>query len=209
MRTPGPGSSAVARAALATTAAAVAAAIVVVGGSQLLAAEYTLPPVRPPSTTPVSTRGPTDPKADPTTDPPSQGPTSPPADVEPMPTEAPPITGAVVELSRFDSPTGNLQCHVVADIQVYCEANEHTYDPPPVPEDCEGDWGDAIWIAEDGAVGFSCHTDTVDPTDDRLAYGETTVVGNFACQSRESGITCWDQRTGHGFSIARGAYALF
>jgi len=129
--------------------------------------------------------------------------------VEALPTEAPPITGEVVELGRFDSPTGNLRCQIVADVQAYCSAVEYDYEPPPVPAECVGDWGDAMWIRDDGAVSFACHTDTVDPTEDRLAYGTTSVVGDFACQSRDVGITCWDQRTGHGFSLARGAYALF
>jgi hypothetical protein len=42
-----------------------------------------------------------------------------------------------------------------------------------------------------------------------LAYGKSISEGAPQCDSAESGITCRDTKTGHGFSIAREAYTFF
>ena len=42
-----------------------------------------------------------------------------------------------------------------------------------------------------------------------LAYGEAITAGPMRCESAESGMTCRDVGTGHGFSISREAYQLF
>jgi hypothetical protein len=54
-----------------------------------------------------------------------------------------------------------------------------------------------------------CAGDTVFGSDDVLPYGESITAGVLRCESADSGITCRDTKTGHGFSIARQAYQLF
>ena len=56
---------------------------------------------------------------------------------------------------------------------------------------------------------FVCADDTVFGTDNVLPYGESISAGVLRCESADSGITCRDTKTGHGFSIARQAYQLF
>ena len=51
--------------------------------------------------------------------------------------------------------------------------------------------------------------DTALGAEDELAYGTASVIGDFACLSQESGMTCWNQITRHGFSVARADYAVF
>ena len=65
--------------------------------------------------------------------------------------------------------------------------------------------------ADPGAVptAGACLSDTALGAEDQLAYGETNVIGDLACLSQESGMTCWNQVTGHGFTVSRAAYALF
>jgi hypothetical protein len=42
-----------------------------------------------------------------------------------------------------------------------------------------------------------------------LPYGQSITAGLLRSESAESGITCSDVRTSHGFSISRQAYQLF
>jgi hypothetical protein len=43
----------------------------------------------------------------------------------------------------------------------------------------------------------------------RLPYGDAITAGPMRCESAQSGITCRDVESGHGFSISREAYRIF
>lgn len=51
--------------------------------------------------------------------------------------------------------------------------------------------------------------DTVFGSDVPLPDGESITSGAFRCDSADSGITCRNTETGHGFSISHDAYQLF
>ncbi len=125
-------------------------------------------------------------------------------------TTAPRIEADQVSLGQFSSPSGNIGCDVSADYAA-CEIGEHTFPLPPKPADCSFDWGAAVdFIDPTVSPTFgACKSDTQLGAPDQLAYGTATVLGDFACLSQEVGVTCWSQRTGHGFSLSRDAYALF
>jgi hypothetical protein len=53
-----------------------------------------------------------------------------------------------------------------------------------------------------------CAGDTTLGGGEPLPYGKSLTAGVFMCDSSETGITCRDTATGHGFSIARDVYRL-
>ena len=125
-------------------------------------------------------------------------------------TGPPSISDDVEDLAQFSSPTGNIGCVVSTEFAV-CEIGQYEFPLPPKPADCRGDWAATFELTEQSPVPTvgACQTDTQLGSPDQLAYGSTTVVGDFACLSQDSGMTCWNPATGHGFTVSRAAYALF
>lgn len=119
-----------------------------------------------------------------------------------------PIDREVYELTGFVSPTGNVSCMIDAD-WARCDIIDHDWSPPPRPADCEFDYGQGISLAPGEQADFVCAGDTAFGPDEVLPYGESITAGVLQCESAESGITCRDVQTGHGFSISRQAYRLF
>jgi hypothetical protein len=125
------------------------------------------------------------------------------------PTESPTADHELVdELVDFTSPSGNVGCYI-ASTTVRCDISERTWSAPPRPVDCEFDYGQGISMSPGGQAGFVCAGDTALGGGKPLAYGQSLSAGTLVCDSAESGITCRDTGTGHGFSIAREAYRLF
>ncbi len=93
---------------------------------------------------------------------------------------------------------------------VRCDIAERDWSPPPRPADCEFDYGQGISLATDEPAQIVCAGDSaLAPDAGPLPYGEAITAGSMRCDSAESGITCRDAASGHGFSIAREAYRLF
>jgi hypothetical protein len=115
----------------------------------------------------------------------------------------------VTELVGFRSPSSNVGCYLDVDY-VRCDVAEANWSPPPRPADCEFDYGQGITLVPRGRAEFVCAGDTaLAPDGSALGYGESIMAGPLRCDSAESGITCRDTKTGHGFAIAREAYRLF
>ena len=114
----------------------------------------------------------------------------------------------VDELTGFISPTGNVAC-MIDHSWARCDIIDHDWSPPARPADCELDYGGGIHITAGAPAEFVCAGDTVFGTDNVLPYGESITAGVLRCESADSGITCRDNKTGRGFSIARQAYQLF
>lgn len=91
---------------------------------------------------------------------------------------------------------------------VGCEISNRTWDAPPFPDDCEGEWGDRIEMEAASPPRFGCHGDTVRGDWPVLAYGTTAVSGPISCTSTRSGLTC-TRTDGRGFSLSRGSYRIF
>jgi hypothetical protein len=114
----------------------------------------------------------------------------------------------VNELTGFVSPTGNVSCMIDAD-WARCDILDNDWSPPPRPADCEFDYGQGISLAPGEQAEFVCAGDTAFGPDEVLPDGDSITAGVLRCESAESGITCRDVQTGHGFSISLEAYRLF
>jgi hypothetical protein len=124
-------------------------------------------------------------------------------------TSTSPASTSAGSLKSFRSPTGNIGCQL-GNSYARCDIRDHTWTAPPKPADCELDWGNGLSVSGSGQGGVVCAGDTaLDPSAPVLEYGQSSKVGSILCASRESGITCTKQTTGHGFTIAREDYQLF
>jgi hypothetical protein len=112
------------------------------------------------------------------------------------------------ELVGFTSPSGNVGCMIDSTF-VRCDILERDWSPPPRPADCEFDYGQGIDMAAGEQAEFICAGDTALGGGEPLEYGNAVAAGTLSCDSAESGITCRDSATGHGFTIAREAYRIF
>jgi hypothetical protein len=116
---------------------------------------------------------------------------------------------------------------------VRCEFNGPKAWKAPWPDGCELDWESALAVQEqvvgvcagDTITGFAgpgqdttawWHSGgpTVTISDTQLTlvvlpYGTALAVGRFRCDSAAAGVTCRNLTTGHGFSMATEAYAIF
>ena len=119
-----------------------------------------------------------------------------------------PVDETVDRLVGFISPTGNVAC-MIEPSWARCDIIDRDWSLPPRPADCEFDYGQGISLNAGGPAEFVCAGDTAFGPDEVLPYGSSKVAGALRCESAESGITCRDGQTGHGFSIAREAYRIF
>ncbi len=113
-----------------------------------------------------------------------------------------------VEFGGFVTPSGNVSCMVAADL-ARCDIIDRDWSPPPRPADCEFDYGQGIAIAPSEPAYFVCAGDTTFGVDEVLQYGDSMTAGAMRCESAESGVTCRDVESGHGFAMSREAYRLF
>jgi hypothetical protein len=114
-----------------------------------------------------------------------------------------------LSLKSFSSPSGNIGCKLDAST-ARCDVREHAYIPGLKPGDCQQDWGDSLQVSDRGAVGWVCHGDTViaqgAPV---LPYGKISRQGSIVCASADTGVTCTQEGSGHGFLINRERYRIF
>jgi hypothetical protein len=111
--------------------------------------------------------------------------------------------------ARFATPSGNIACALSGD-ETRCDVLENSWDLPPAPADCDQDFGSGTLLVGDRAGELSCVGDTVaEPGLPVLEYGTALRHDGVLCASRETGLRCEDERTGHGFEVARAAYELF
>jgi hypothetical protein len=127
-----------------------------------------------------------------------------------------PAAGADPDYKFFQSPSGNISCQLgtfvdngVPRATAACEISEHTFTTPPKPAACEGGWGDRVGVTQGAHASLQCHTDTMRGSKDPvLDYGQTLSAGPLTCRSDQSGITCSDSTTQHGFSLSRDSYTV-
>ena len=134
-----------------------------------------------------------------------------PATVSPSVT-SPPTTSAgdgPDTLTFFRTPSGNIGC-VVSKTEARCDIREHTWAAPPKPKDCELDWGNGLYVDDTGKAGVLCAGDTaLDPSAGILEYEDELKLGPLTCTSQESGVTCRETKSFHGFTLSRTSYHLF
>jgi hypothetical protein len=136
---------------------------------------------------------------------------------QPAPAKSISVVPVDVEFTHFASPSGNIACVITGSGDselvtrgVRCDIDERDWSPPPRPADCELDYGQGVVLGVGEAAQLLCTGDTTIGRDtEPLAYGDAITAGPIRCESAQSGITCRDVESGHGFSISREAYQLF
>ncbi|HET6732430.1 DUF6636 domain-containing protein [Mycobacterium sp.] len=131
------------------------------------------------------------------------------APARPVQSTSPAPDGDAVESASFLSPDGNIACNVDMNVGARCDIIDASWPTPPTPADCQGSYGHMIAIGIDEPAEFICTDDTVFGSEDLLADGESIASGAFRCESVDSGITCRNTETGHGFSLSYDANELF
>ena len=114
----------------------------------------------------------------------------------------------LTDIVGFTSPSGNVGCMIDPQF-VRCDVAERDWTPPPRPADCEFDYGQGISMSAGEEPEFNCVGDTAQGGTYTLEYGKSIAAGTLSCESAESGMTCRDSTTGHGFTIAREQYRIF
>jgi hypothetical protein len=108
----------------------------------------------------------------------------------------------------FQTPSNNIICSLTRSA-VRCDIVRKTWTPPPKPADCELDWGNGMYI-EAGKAGMTCTGDTlIGSAKETLDYGKGLRSGTVACESVSTGLTCRDEKSGRGFTLAVGRYSIF
>ena len=114
-----------------------------------------------------------------------------------------------VDYPYFETPSGNIACSI-SESHARCEITEKTWDPGPAPANCNLDWGYGLVVEGEGEGQLLCAGDTVRVNDAPvLQYGTASQVGSFECSSEETGVTCKNNDTNHGFEISKGSYDQF
>lgn len=114
----------------------------------------------------------------------------------------------VTELTTFTSPSGNVGCYLDASM-ARCDIAERSWAPPLRPASCAFAYGQGMTLRTGRPAEFVCAGDTALGSGDELAYGDSITAGALRCESADTGITCRDTKTRHGFAISREAYHLF
>ncbi|RUP02904.1 MAG: hypothetical protein EKK34_21385 [Mycobacterium sp.] len=123
-----------------------------------------------------------------------------------------PATAHADGFDFFQTPSGNIGCAlglVDGSALAQCEISDYTYAVPARPSPCMGAFGDRLSLRQGNAAKMSCHSDTVRGTGyPVLQYGQTRSLNSITCESRQSGITCTDDASGHSFQLSRDTYEL-
>ena len=113
-----------------------------------------------------------------------------------------------VDEAMFRTPSQNIACALTRSA-VRCDIVRKTWQPPAKPADCELDWGNGLAISN-GKVTFTCAGDTVIGTSEStLEYGQALRAGTVRCDSENQSLSCKDEKTGHGFTLAASRYTMF
>ena len=116
---------------------------------------------------------------------------------------------APLSLKSFTSPSGNIGC-MLESASARCDVRQHVYTPGLKPTSCDLDWGDSLQVSGSGGVEWVCHGDTVfEQGAAVLPYGKSSRQGSITCVSADTGFTCTQRPSGHGFLISRERYRIF
>lgn len=129
-----------------------------------------------------------------------------PTEEEPAEEVSPAPEGAA-EMSALVSPTGNISCTLEGD-DVSCSLEDHFLENNTGGE-CTEDAPFAVRVGAEGDPQLDCGQAVGSGDAEELAYGESATNGNVACSSESSGMTCWNTRTGKGFTVAKDTYETF
>jgi hypothetical protein len=105
----------------------------------------------------------------------------------------------------FKSPSGNIVCSI-AD-EVICEVKQREFGADPRPATCptSESWVQQyVSLTVTGVSAGYCTGGMAVPFDAVvLPYGKSLTWGAHTCSSGETGVTCSNASTGHGFKVSR------
>lgn len=109
----------------------------------------------------------------------------------------------------FQSPTGNIACHI-SETGAACEIGRYQYTPPPRPANCDNEWGDRIGFDHGGGPAFfGCNMGTFLGDLPTQRYDTPLTAGPITCVIHAaSGVTCRDSKTGQYFRLSQQSYEL-
>lgn len=116
---------------------------------------------------------------------------------------AKPAPDGAADLTAVQSPSGNIVCQLGQDT-VSCAIRTHSYSGK---QDCPSTNSVTLQVGG-GDPELGCGSLPIGKGS-RLDYGEAAAHGSSACTSESSGMTCWNQRTGHGFTVSKSDYSTF
>lgn len=115
-----------------------------------------------------------------------------------------PAPERAMETSAFSAPSGNISC-VFGEDGVRCSIAETSWAGTSY-ELCGDSSGVVFTLAGDRAA-YDCAAEAV-AGGAALDYGSYATNGDYACQSDERGVMCWDTRSGASFALARGGWTI-
>ncbi len=138
----------------------------------------------------------------------------------PTTTLPPPTTLTDVQFERnesyyFTTPDGNFQCGIIklpTRIEAGCEGT--TTPVPPRPESCMVNWGSGIRVTDEGEGAFMCsggevYTSGGPDADPVLAAGQPLSKLGFTCTTTATDVSCVNDQTTHGFTVAADSNEVF
>ncbi|SPT52945.1 Uncharacterised protein [Actinomyces bovis] len=128
--------------------------------------------------------------------------------VETTPALASPAPEGAKRARLIDTPSQNISCEF-HEHDVSCSILERLY-AENGQEDCDSQHF-SITVG-DAAPQLACAQQFLGVPGQqvtRIDYGSSAKNGVFACTSQTTGLTCWNQQTGHGFTISRERYSTF
>lgn len=139
-----------------------------------------------------------------------------PATVLPTPTPSSTPSGVKVRpapdnayrAALFDTPSQNISCEL-SDYAASCSIAERSYAQSGQP-DCAGRLF-SISVSNE-APSLVCEQSFLGSPGQfvqRVSANQSAASKNYACLVETSGVSCWNQWTGHGFKLAREGYQTF
>ncbi|NLE81731.1 MAG: hypothetical protein GX610_19555 [Rhodococcus sp.] len=135
-------------------------------------------------------------------------------------TAAPTTTLTEVEFERnesyyFVSPDGEFQCGIIKlpnRTEAGCQGA--TSPVPPKPDSCVVNWGHGIRVENEGEGAFMCsggvvYTSGEEGGDPVLPAGSQLSKLGYTCNTTEEDVTCVNDETSHGFTIAPDSNTTF
>ncbi len=109
-------------------------------------------------------------------------------------------------IAAFTSPSGNISCGIL-DGNAGCLVFDNSWDVPPPDEYCDATWGGSVEV-ENGPGRLTCVGGLL-ADGPALPYGYEIEHGPILCRSDETGVTCDNLTTGHGFKVNRASFNLY
>lgn len=118
-----------------------------------------------------------------------------------------PAPDDAISAGLIQSPSLNISCEI-SGTSASCSILERNYEEAGLP-DCP----DRLFsIVVEQETSLACGSEFLGSVGDSvttLEYGMTVANDTVACESATTGMTCWNQWTGHGFTISRASNVTF